>query len=157
MPGLFSAPALSSLRSAATLSGGPPEYGRSCTSSSLEAFWVWASDLYVRSVYNRIEVTSDGIRQHRLSVDVLIPWAEVTRITEAPFPTAVLIHGQAGRIVRLDKNMIGLRIIFTYFREHLSAEVLQSAVNLLLPETALRMRVAAGRRSPAGFESTDDP
>lgn len=116
----------------------------------------WGSALYLRSVYNRIELNAIGIRQRRCSIDVFIPWPEVARITEAPFPTAVLIHGRDGKTVRLDKIMVGLPIIFTYFHEHLSPQLNSSAINLLRPETALRMRVAAGRDSPTDDRASDD-
>jgi hypothetical protein len=116
----------------------------------------WASALYLRSVYNRIELTSIGIRQRRFNLDVFIPWPEIARITEAPFPTAVLIHGQNGRTVRLDKKMVGLPIVFTYFHEFLSPRLNSSAVNLLRPETALRMRAAAVRESAIHDRASDD-
>ena len=116
----------------------------------------WASALYLRSVYNRIELTAMGIRQRRVSLDVFIPWPEIARITEAPFPTAVLIHGQNGTTVRLDKKMVGLPIVFTYFHEFLSPQLNSSAVNLLRPETALRMRVAAVRESAIHNCASDD-
>jgi hypothetical protein len=116
----------------------------------------WASALYLRSVYNRIELTAMGIRQRRFSLDVFIPWHEVVRITEAPFPTAVLIHGKSGATVRLDKKMVGLPMVITYFHEFLSPQLNSSAVNLLRPETALRMRVAALRESAIPDGASDD-
>lgn len=124
--------------------------------TSVSGLLGWVSALYLRSVYNRIELTARGIRQSRFSIDVLIPWSDVSRITEAPFPTAVLIHGRDGTKVRLDKLMVGLPIVFTYFREHLSGELNSSAINYLLPETALRMRVAAGRQKAVGSDATED-
>jgi len=123
---------------------------------SLGGLCGWASALYLRSVYNRIELTAMGIRQRRFSLDVFIPWPEIARITEAPFPTAVLIHGQNGRTVRLDKKMVGLPIVFTYFHAFLSPQLNTSAVNLLRPETALRMRVAAVRESAIHDRASDD-
>ena len=116
----------------------------------------WASALYLRSVYNRIELTAMGIRQRRFSLDVFIPWPEIVRITEAPFPTAVLIHGQNGTTVRLDKKMVGLPLVFTYFHEFLSPQLNSSAFNLLRPEAALRMRVAAARESAIHDRAVDD-
>ncbi|HJS88964.1 MAG TPA: hypothetical protein VJ738_03270 [Steroidobacteraceae bacterium] len=89
----------------------------------------WASALYLRRVYNRIELTAMGIRQRRFNLDVFIPWSEIARITEAPFPTAVLIHGQSGTTVRLDKTMVGLPIVFTYFQEFLSPQLNSSATD----------------------------
>lgn len=116
----------------------------------------WASALYLRSVYNRIEMTAMGIRQRRFGLDVFIPWPEIVRITEAPFPTAVLIQGQDGTKVRLDKRMVGLPMVFTYFHEFLSPQLNSSAVNLLRPETALRMRVASARESAIHDRASDD-
>lgn len=124
--------------------------------SSVGGLCGWASALYLRSVYNRIELTAMGIRQRRFSLDVFIPWPEIVRITEAPFPTAVLIHGQSGMTVRLDKKMVGLPILFTYFHEFLSPQLSSSAVNLLRPETALRMRVAAAREGAIHDRASDD-
>lgn len=123
---------------------------------SLGGLCGWVSLLYLRSVYNRIELTSTGIRQRRLSVDVLIPWPEVSRITEAPLPTAVLIHGRNGKTVRLDKVMVGLPIVFTYFRQFLSSELNSSALSYLLPQTALQLRIAAGRKGTADGQANED-
>jgi hypothetical protein len=53
--------------------------------------------------------------------------------------------------------MVGIQIVFTYFREHLSQELNSSAINLLLPETALRMRIAAGRKSITDAHASEDP
>lgn len=116
----------------------------------------WASALYLRSVYNHIELNAMGIRQRRFSLDVFIPWPEIVRITEAPFPTAVLIHGQKGTTVRLDKRMVALPMLFTYLHEFLSPQLNSSAVNLLRPETALRMRVAATRESVVHDRASND-
>lgn len=115
----------------------------------------WGSAVYLRSVYNRIELTAMGIRQRRLSIDVFIPWPEIVRITEAPFPTAVLIQGLSGKTVRLDKVMARRAIVFAYFDEFLSPQLNSSALSLLRPETALRLRVAAARRSPVHDPSDD--
>ena len=123
---------------------------------SLSGLLGWLSALYFRSVYNRVELTARGIRQRRFSIDTLIPWPDVTRITEAPFPTALLIHGCDGTKVRLDKLMVGVLIVFVYFREHLSAALNYSAINYLRPETALRMRVAAGRQNTVSSDGTED-
>jgi hypothetical protein len=68
----------------------------------------------------------------------------------------VLIHGQNGKTVRLDKVMVGLPIVFTYFREFLSPRLNSSAVNLLRPEAALRSRVAAVRESAIHDRAGDD-
>lgn len=116
----------------------------------------WASALYLRGVYDRIELTAMGIRQRRFSTDVFIRWPDIARITEAPFPTAVLIHGQNGKTVRLDKVIARRPIIFAYFHEFLPPQLNSAALSLLRPETALRIRLAAVRRSPIHDHASDD-
>ncbi|HEY4214448.1 MAG TPA: hypothetical protein VGM84_23425 [Steroidobacteraceae bacterium] len=114
---------------------------------ALCAIFGWPAALYVRRVRNRIELTEAGITQCRGTLRVFIPWAEVRKISEAPWPNALNIRGSNGLTLQLDKLLIGRPTVLEYMRAHLPPHLYQAAFSYLLPLTALRQRVRAGKRA----------
>jgi hypothetical protein len=107
---------------------------------ALCAIFGWPTALYLRRVRNRVELTGAGITQRRGRLRVFIPWTEVTKITEAPWPNTLNIRGSNGRTLQLDKLLVGRRTVLEYMRAHLPPHLYQAAFAYLSPLTALRQR-----------------
>lgn len=106
----------------------------------------WPTALYLRRVRNRVELTDVGITQRRGTLRVFIPWSEVTKIAEAPWPNTLNIRGSDGRTLQLDKLLVGRRTVLEYMRVHLPPHLYKAAFSYLLPLTALQQRVNGARR-----------
>lgn len=109
---------------------------------ALSSLLGWMAFLNLRKQRNIIELTESAITWRRGSMVTVIPWSEVSGFAEAPSSTAWIVRSRDGRMLRVDKLLVGVPTTFVdYLRKHLPPALFDTALAYVKPMTALRARI----------------
>jgi hypothetical protein len=110
----------------------------------------WLAGLYLRKQRNRVEFNEVGLTWRRGSKAISIAWSEVTRFTEAPSMTALIVRARDGRTLPVDKLLVGTQTTFLeYLRTHLSTHLYETVFGYIRPRAAMRSLVKKSHRNNA--------
>jgi hypothetical protein len=108
----------------------------------LAAVFGWVAILYLRKQRNVIELTDSGVTWRRGSLSTVMLWSEVVGFAEAPSSTAWIIRARDGRVLRVDKLLVGVPTTFIdYLRNYLPPPLFETAFAYVRPKAALRARI----------------